>query len=263
MFDNDYNYTISTSTNWPGFPASGTITVPAASGGAIPWSVTVPDSAADGEIVHVCITASQNGACVDQCCFNITVSNPATPNLLSLFEGSAGSNGGVDLTWSAQASRSIVGWNLYRGVSATAILDRVNSTPIAVSSSGSYVVHDAASLSGTVYYRLVGILGTGAEVDEGTVTVELTGGVPHAFAFALAGPNPFRGRTALSLALPTSQKVSVDVFNVAGQHVQTLFNGVANAGSYTLPLSLAHTGIYLVSVKAGPYSKIVRVTSLQ
>jgi len=263
MFDNDYTYTISTSTNWPGFPTSGTVTVLAGASGSIPWSVTVPDTAADGEIVHVCISASQNGACVEQCCFNITVSNPATPNLLSLFEGAAGSNGGVDLRWSAQASRSIVGWNLYRGVSASSILDRVNSTPIAVSGNGSYLVHDGASLSGTVYYRLAGILGTGAEVDEGTVMVELSGGTPHAFAFALAGPNPFRGRTALSLALPTSQKVSVEVYNVAGQRIQTLFNGPANAGSYTLPLSLSHTGIYLVSVKAGPYSKIVRVTSLQ
>jgi len=201
---------------------------------------------------------------VDQCCFNITVSNKTTPTLLSLFEAQAseGSNGGVDLTWSATASRSIVGWNLYRGASAATALDRVNSTPIAVSGSGTYTVHDDANLSGTVFYRLTAVLGTGAELDQGIVTVELSG-APHAFAFALAGPNPFRGRTAFSLALPTSQKVSVEVFNIAGQRVQTLFNGQAGAGNYTMPLSLAHTGIYLVSVKAGPYSKIVRITSLQ
>jgi hypothetical protein len=262
MFDNNYNYTISTSTNWPGFPASGTLTVLAGSSGNIPWSVSVPDTAADGEVVHVCITASQNGACVDQCCFNITVSNPATPTLLSLFDALQDSNGGVDLSWSAQ-SRSIAGWNVYRGASATTAVDRVNATRIPVSADGTYTLHDDASVSGMVYYRLAAVLGSGLEVDQGTVAVELSGSAPHAFAVALAGGNPFRGKTSVSLALPTPQKLSVEVYNVAGQRIATLFNGPAQAGNYTMPLSLAHSGVYLVSVKAGPYSKVLRVTSLQ
>ena len=263
LFDNDYNYTVSTSTNWPGFPQTGTLTIPAGGAGAVSYAITVPDTAADGEVVHVCISESQNGACVDQCCFNITVSNPVVPTLLSLFDAVEGSNGGVDLTWSAQPSRSIVGWNLYRGATPTAIYDRVNTQTIAVSSSGNYTVHDDASLSGTVYYRLAGVLGSGAEVEQGITQVSVSGGTPHAFAVALAGANPFRGTTALSVALPARMPLSVDVFNVAGQKVQTLFNGTANAGFYTLPISLAHSGVYLVSVKAGVYSKIVRVTSLQ
>jgi len=263
LFDNTYNYTVSTSVIWPGNPTSGNVLVFAGTNGNIPFSVTVPDTAADGEVVHVCVTASQNGACVDQCCFNLTVSNPVVPTLMSLFDATAGSNGGVDLSWSAQSSRSIVGWNLYRGTSPTTIVDRVNAQTIPVSSSGNYAIHDDSNVGGTVYYRLTAVTANGVEVEQGTTQVMLAGGVPHAFAVALAGPNPFRGRTALSVALPSSMKLSVDVFNIAGQKIQTVFEGPANAGFYTLPLSFSHSGVYLVSVKAGANSKIVRVTSLQ
>ena len=61
----------------------------------------------------------------------------------------------------------------------------------------------------------------------------------------------------------TTSRVTAPTDEMSFKRVQTLFNGQAGAGNYTMPLSLAHTGIYLVSVKAGPYSKIVRITSLQ
>ncbi len=90
----------------------------------------------------------------------------------------------------------------------------------------------------------------------------MNGSLPTAFKFGLAGANPFRGRTDLSLALPQSVPVRIVVYNVAGQLVRTVFNGQGAPGIHTIPLSLDHAGIYIVKVQAGQDTKSIRVTAL-
>ncbi|MEP7027493.1 MAG: T9SS type A sorting domain-containing protein [Candidatus Eisenbacteria bacterium] len=262
MFDNTYAYAMSANVAWPSFPTAGNTFAAASGSGSVPYSITVPDTAADGEVVHVCISVSIAGACVHTCCFDLTVSNPATPTLMSLFDAETSGGDGVTLTWASTATRSIREWNVYRGSRPDVILDRVNAQPIPMGSGGGFSVHDAASLSGTVYYRLTAVLTSGAEVDQAVTSVQVNGTTPRAFAFALAGSNPFRGRTNVSLSLPESAPVRITVYNVAGQRIRTLFSGPANAGTYTLPLEIEHAGVYIVSVEAGKYSKNLRVTAL-
>jgi hypothetical protein len=47
-------------------------------------------------------------------------------------------------------------------------------------------------------------------------------------------PNPFSNATALAYQLPSKQHVRVSVYNVAGQRVRTLMNGVQEAGNHSL-----------------------------
>lgn len=47
-------------------------------------------------------------------------------------------------------------------------------------------------------------------------------------------PNPFRSATALAYQLPARQHVRVSVYNVAGQRVRTLVDGVQEAGSHSV-----------------------------
>lgn len=47
-------------------------------------------------------------------------------------------------------------------------------------------------------------------------------------------PNPFRSATALSYQLPAKQRVRVSVYNVAGQRVRTLVDGVQEAGMHSV-----------------------------
>jgi len=45
-------------------------------------------------------------------------------------------------------------------------------------------------------------------------------------------PNPFRGSTEITYALPTSAKVNLDIYDVSGRQVTTLVSGPAGPGSH-------------------------------
>jgi hypothetical protein len=92
---------------------------------------------------------------------------------------------------------------------------------------------------------------------EGEVSV--TGGV----AFRNVYPNPFKTSTTVQLYLPRSGAVSVKVYNVAGQLVETLAEGEMAAGEHPLvfaPRLLAPGTYFIHAVTAG--SKTARTVVL-
>jgi hypothetical protein len=72
MFDDTYQYSVSVDRAWPGTPVGGSSLVPRNGAVGISPGVAVPDTAAPGD-VHVCFTASQNGAAVSTCCATLHV----------------------------------------------------------------------------------------------------------------------------------------------------------------------------------------------
>jgi len=79
-----------------------------------------------------------------------------------------------------------------------------------------------------------------------------------------AGPNPVRGRTAMSYALPRSGDMSLVVYDATGRPVQTLASGSRPAGRYTATWDArdAAAGIYFCTLESGGSStsrKLVRV----
>jgi FG-GAP-like repeat/Secretion system C-terminal sorting domain len=72
--------------------------------------------------------------------------------------------------------------------------------------------------------------------------------MPAGFDFNAPTPNPFNSTTRVTVALSDHSKLTVNVFNVAGQHVATLASGSFPAGEHTFTFqaqSLAG-GIYFV-----------------
>lgn len=74
--------------------------------------------------------------------------------------------------------------------------------------------------------------------------------VPAGPVLALAGPNPFRVRTALSLTLPISQQVEAALFDVLGRRVAVLYEGPLAAGTHRLDVdgTAFPAGVYVVRV---------------
>ncbi len=69
-------------------------------------------------------------------------------------------------------------------------------------------------------------------------------------------PNPFNPSTEISFYLPQTSDVRLDVYNIAGQVVATLVNGVMEAGGHTVRwdgTDLA-SGVYLYRIQAGDYT---------
>ena len=101
----------------------------------------------------------------------------------------------------------------------------------------------AASNTKYVYTQLAEIKGTTSIVS----AVRDEDFVPKEALLAQNYPNPFNPSTTLQFALKKSGHVSLEVFNVLGQHVATLVNEVLSAGSYHVNFdgSTLSSGVYL------------------
>ncbi len=101
----------------------------------------------------------------------------------------------------------------------------------------------------------------------GTIT-NVTGvadAAPAAFAVAQNTPNPFNPTTTINFTIPQAGRVNVDVYNVAGQKVDTLVNDSMEAGNHTVTFDGANlaAGVYFYTVKAGEFSKTMKMTLLK
>ena len=86
--------------------------------------------------------------------------------------------------------------------------------------------------------------------------------IPTEFALDQNYPNPFNPETKMSFDLPKAQNVSLEVYNLLGQHVKTLANGMYDAGSHTVSWNGTNksdedvpSGIYFYSLRTEEFSK--------
>lgn len=98
---------------------------------------------------------------------------------------------------------------------------------------------------------------TGVVVEVLTVTAGEDPTAPAATALSAPYPNPFAGRTRLDLRVETVQNVTVEVFDVLGRRVATLFDGPASPGA-DLPLWFEAAGLppglYLVHAEGDTFA---------
>lgn len=79
--------------------------------------------------------------------------------------------------------------------------------------------------------------------------------LPESFELNQNFPNPFNPVTTISFNLPVASEVRLEVYNILGQVVETLYEGRLSAGvhSYTWDGSTAASGVYLYRLTAGDY----------
>ena len=81
------------------------------------------------------------------------------------------------------------------------------------------------------------------------------------FSLSEAYPNPFTPTTTMTLIMPVSGEITVEVYNVLGQVVATLASGYMEASTYTLTwdASNASSGVYFVQADAEGLTKTQRL----
>jgi len=86
-----------------------------------------------------------------------------------------------------------------------------------------------------------------------------------AFGVDQNSPNPFNPSTTIGFTLPESGNVSVDVFNVAGQKVDTLIDDIMSAGHHSVVWNASgySNGVYFYTVKSGKFSETMKMTLLK
>lgn len=93
------------------------------------------------------------------------------------------------------------------------------------------------------------------------IILDPTTGLTHATGCSAelsAFPNPFSGTTSLSLLLPETDNVSMQIYNLAGQKV-TGFSQKLEAGGYLFDVSLKKSQVYLCAIKTTHGTKTVKL----
>jgi len=88
--------------------------------------------------------------------------------------------------------------------------------------------------------------------------------VPTEFAVAQNYPNPFNPTTTISFQMPQAGTWSVDIYNIAGQRVQTM-NGSHDAGYVDVEWDASNlaSGVYFYKVVAGKESRTMKAILLK
>ncbi|MCH8568987.1 MAG: T9SS type A sorting domain-containing protein [Balneolales bacterium] len=86
--------------------------------------------------------------------------------------------------------------------------------------------------------------------------------LPSAFGLDQNYPNPFNPVTNITYSLPQAQEVRIDVFNIQGQRVATLVNGMQQAGQYTISFNANNlaSGIYIYKMQTPTFSQTRKMT---
>jgi hypothetical protein len=242
MFPCTVDYTLTADRGWAGLPITGSTTVPAGSVGSLPFSVMVPDSAANG-VVRLCLTATlPNGALSSSCCLNLTVDRLVS-TLASLVNASAAS-GQVQLQWELGVS---VPATLYRSTDGLGWVRLASLTPDGLNRV-SY--EDGAVTAGQRYGYRLGLVIDGTERTTGETWVD----VPLGAVFALKGalPNPASGPLTVSFSLANSLPARLELVDLSGRRVFERQVGELGPGTHVVRLDTnLPAGIYAMRLTQG------------
>jgi hypothetical protein len=121
----------------------------------------------------------------------------------------------------------------------------------------SYV--DSKVASGNYNYRLKQIDFNGTFEYSDEVAVEVTS--PLEYTLEQNYPNPFNPSTVIKYSIPEGGFVTLDVYNLLGEKVASLVNGVQEAGRYEINFDASNlaSGIYVYSIKSGSFTSVKKM----
>ncbi len=106
----------------------------------------------------------------------------------------------------------------------------------------------------------------GISFQRGLVTAGSTGPeTPESFKLGHNYPNPFNPVTNITFDIPYDTHVRMDVYNILGQHVQTLVNEPKTAGSYnvTFDASVMASGVYIYRLSTDDFMQSRTMTLIK
>jgi hypothetical protein len=117
-------------------------------------------------------------------------------------------------------------------------------------------------------YAYVAEMDGGVTIYRNELYTDITPGddlIPGEFRLDQNYPNPFNPGTKISFTLPVSGQVSLKVFNILGQEIQTLLNENMNAGKHDVQFDAGHlaNGLYFYELEIDGYSAIRKMVLIK
>jgi len=161
----------------------------------------------------------------------INYNQSALPVELSIFSASV-TNKNVNLRWRTETETNNFGFEIERKSSkeSWSMLGFINGYGNS-NSPKEYSYLDNSVKEGKYSYRLRQIDNDGNFTYSKTLEVDLS--VNFEYSLSQNFPNPFNPATSISFTLPQSGLVKLSVYNLLGQEVKTIHNGILEAGVHT------------------------------
>jgi len=160
----------------------------------------------------------------------------------------------VNMTWDLSSLPEHISMTLTDNITGNSVdLTQQSEVTFATVEKGSFPAYGSGGVSiypqvGESRFTLTAAYGSLSAADDGT-------NVPKEFALHPAYPNPFNPSTTITFDVPLESRyvVSLQLYDIKGQLVETLINEVLPAGNHSIqwnPQNLA-SGLYIVQLKAG------------
>ena len=200
------------------------------------------------------------------------LSGISTPGAVSLsFFNHLVSTQGVTLKWATQSELDSKLWEIERSASAAGPYVKIAEKEAqgTTNQPTEYEYFDVSVAPQRVYYyQLVEVSRSGDRTAYGPVEVRTLG--PASFALGAPIPNPFSGQAEIRFQLPVASNVSLKIYNITGQLVNTLVNEVRPAGYYSTIWNgkndkgqTMSNGVYFYSLEAGSYKSTKKITLIK
>lgn len=244
-------FSLTEGTYWLDWASAGSLT----SG---PWAlpITISGQQTTGNALQrnpnlVWSPANDNGTLTQQGFpFKIYGSKTIVPVELTSFTASV-IQGQVQLDWTTATELNNKGFEIQRAGEDNQFLSVgfVNGHGTTTHAQ-SYSFIDKNNVPGKYFYRLKQVDLDGRYEYSNVIEVEII--APSVFSLEQNYPNPFNPSTKINFSVAVDSKVDVNLFNVLGQEVATIFSGNVSSGNHTISLDASNlvSGIYLYKMSA-------------
>ena len=84
---------------------------------------------------------------------------------------------------------------------------------------------------------------------------------PDDITMISAYPNPFNPKTTINYSLSNQSYIQLDIYNLLGQHIETLFEGAKQSGEYSIIWNADRftSGIYFIRLKTNDHIKCLKL----
>lgn len=150
----------------------------------------------------------------------------------------------------------ILFYNIYRGEASGFAPSAANKIATVETSNEKVRVNDAEYDGSVEYYYVIEVVDDGgnkvysAEVN--TTTAVEDEAVPTKYSLSQNYPNPFNPTTTIKFGIPQAADVTVKIYDILGQEVQTLVNRNLAAGYHTINFDATNliSGMYIYRIQA-------------
>ena len=181
------------------------------------------------------------------------------PVELSSFTATA-VNGDVTLNWKTATETNNRGFEVERKTAASGYQKVGYVAGFGTTTEPtSYTYSDKNPGTGSYTYRLKQVDLDGTAEYSNEVEVEVS--VPAKFALEQNYPNPFNPTTMIKYSIPQDQQVRLNVYNLLGENVMSLVNGMQKAGQHEVNFNATNlaSGVYFYKLEAGTRSSIKKM----